>query len=372
MNRPTRAEINLDRLAFNLQSVKKNVGENVKYMAIVKADAYGHGAVRCAKKLESAGIDWFGTALPEEGLELRENGIGKPILCLGSFWHGQEDLILRHNLTPTIFRLETAEKLDRAAKDRGAAVDIHVKIDTGMNRVGARFDEVSDFAEGLKRFENLKVEGLMTHFAAADSDLDFTNLQIERFDRASEIFREKGFRPALFDLANSPGALGHEKARGNMVRLGGVLYGLYRDVLPENIEPPQLKQVLTLRSEIAFLKRVPRGETIGYSRTFRTEKDSVIASLPIGYHDGYMRGFSNAANVIVNGAFAKVVGRVSMDWTLIDVTNVLNVKIGDEAILIGGQNDLKVTAEDLAELAGTISYEVTCGISPRVTKIYKD
>jgi alanine racemase len=370
--RPTRAEIHLDNLAFNLQSVKNFIGGGVKLMAVVKADAYGHGAARCAQKLQQAGADWFGVALPEEGIELRENRIEKPILCMGGFWSGQEDSILRQHLTPAVFRLDAAESLNRAAQARGVTANVHVKIDTGMNRVGIRFDEISEFAENLKRFGNLNVDGLMTHFAAADCDADFTNLQIERFNRAVEIFHEKGFRPTFFDLANSPGAIGHAAARGNMVRLGGVIYGLTWDVLPKDISAPELKPVMTLRSEIGFLKRVPRGETIGYSRTFTTERDSVVASLPIGYHDGYLRGFSNAARVIVNGNFAPVVGRVSMDWTLVDVTDVPRAKIGDEVVLIGARGDLKITAEELAQLVGTISYEITCGISRRVPRIYKD
>jgi alanine racemase len=372
MNRPTRAEIHLDNLAFNFRSVKERIGDDVGYMAVVKADAYGHGAVRCAKTLESAGADWFAVALPEEGVELRLSGIEKPILCLGSFWVGQENLILQNGLTPAVFRAEIAERLDRAAKERGVQVSAHVKIDTGMNRIGVRFDEIKDFAENLKKFENLRIDGLMTHFASADCDAEFTNLQIERFREAVEIFREKGFRPKHLDMANSPGALGYEKARGNMVRLGGVLYGLCEDVLPKDIEPPELRQVMTLHTKIAFIKRVPPDESIGYSRTYRTEKDSLIASIPIGYHDGYMRAFSNRARVIVNGTYAPVVGRISMDWTLIDVTGVKNAQVGDEVVLIGESGGLRVTAEELASHCGTISYEVTCGINPRVPRIYRE
>lgn len=371
VKRPTWAEIHLDHLAFNLQSVKKRIGENIKYMAVVKADAYGHGAPECALALEQAGIDWFGVALPEEGVELRKSGIYKPILCLGSFWAGQESELLEHHLTPTIFRLEIAERFNQAAKERGIVADVHVKVDTGMNRIGVRFDEVREFAENFKQFTNLKVDGLMTHFAAADSDVDFTNLQIRRFDEAVETFHEKGFRPTFKDLANSPGAIGYENAKGNMVRLGGILYGLWWDVLPKTANPPDLKPVLTLHTKIALLKRVPRGETIGYSRTWTAEKDSLVATIPIGYQDGYMRGFSNCASVIVNGAFAKVAGRVSMDWTLLDVTDVPNVKVGDEVTLIGEQGELKITTEELATHCGTNSYEVTCGISQRVTRIYK-
>jgi alanine racemase len=373
MNRPTWAEIHLDNLAFNFNSVKSFVGKDLKYMAVVKADAYGHGAVECSKKLEQAGIDWFGVALPEEGVELRQAGIRKLILCLGSFFEGQEKLLLNYDLTPTIYRLDLAEKFNQAAKDRGVIADVHIKIDTGMNRVGVRSDELNEFADGLKKMTNLKVDGVMTHFASADNldENDFTNKQIERFYNSVKLLQEKGFRPTFKDLANSPASVAHPNSRGNMVRLGGVLYGLGGDVLPKNIEKPELKAVMTLHTKITFIKRVPKGETLGYSRTFESKKDSLIATIPIGYQDGYMRQLSNIGRVLINGKFANVVGRVSMDWTLIDVSEIENVKIGDEVVLIGEQNGLSIETEELAEKTNTISYEVTCGINRRVPRIFK-
>jgi len=370
--RPTYAEVNLGSLAFNFRSVKKFVGENLEYMAVVKANAYGHGAIFCAKKLEFEGVDWFGVALPEEGLELRENGIKTRILCLGSFWAGQEKLLLENNLTPVIYQLERAEKFNNAAKEKGITVKIHVKVDTGMGRIGVRFDEVKEFIYGLKKFKYLSVDGLMTHFAAADNLLenDFTFAQIERFKEAVKMFEANGFRPRYKDLANSPGAIAHEKSRGNMVRLGGVLYGLGDDILPEKIFKPELKPVLSLKTQITHLKKVPKGETLGYSRIFTTKKDSVIATIPIGYQDGYSRALSNSGKVIVNDFFAPVVGRISMDWTIIDVTEIENVKVDDEVILIGKQNELEIRAKDLAQKLNTISYEITCGVSNRVTRKY--
>jgi len=372
-NRPTWTEINLDNLAFNFKSVKHFVGAKLNYMAVVKADGYGHGAVNCARRLEQADIDWFGVALPEEGLELRENGIKKPILCLGSFWAGQENLLLENDLTPVIYRLEIAEKFNRAANDKKTIADVHIKIDTGMGRIGVRFDEVKDFAESLKKFTNLRVDGIMTHFATADnlSENDFTNEQIRRFDEAVLIFEEKGFRPRYKDLANSPAAVAHQNSRGNLVRIGGILYGLGDDVLPKEIEKPALKPVLSLHTRIAYLKKVPKGETLGYSRSFTTEKDSLIATLPIGYQDGLTRRLSNKGRVLINGSFAPIVGRISMDWTILDVTDIPNVKINDEVILIGEENDKKITAEELARLTETISYEITCGIDRRVTRKYR-
>jgi len=370
--RPTWAEINLDNLAYNLRSVKKFVGQNLKYMAVVKADAYGHNSVECARRLEAEGIDWFGVALPEEGVELRDAKIKKPILCLGGFWTGQEKLLLDNNLTPVVYQIDKAARLNQAAKMQGITSDIHIKIDTGMGRIGVRFDEVLEFAEKLKDFKNLRVEGLMTHFAAADnlSENDFTDLQINRFKESAAIFESKGFQPVFKDLANSPGAIVHEKSRADMVRLGGVLYGLGDDILPKEIEKPELKPVMSITTKIAHLKRVPKGETLGYSRTFKTQKDSLIATIPIGYQDGLPRFLSNKGRVLLNGRFAPIVGRISMDWTILDVTDIPNVKLEDEVVIIGEQNGFNITAEELAQKTNTISYEITCGINRRVLRKY--
>lgn len=370
--RPTWAEINLDNLAFNFHSVKKFIGAETKYMAVVKADGYGHGACECAKRFESEGVDWFGVALPEEGVELRKAGITKRILCLGGFWEDQETTALNYNLTPVIFQIEKARILNEAAAKRGTAVAVHVKVDTGMGRVGVRHDDVSEFAEALRTLDHLLLEGVMTHFAAAD-DLDqtpFTDLQIKRFHEAVSVFRENGFHPAYLDLANSPGAVAHPASRGNMVRLGGVLYGLGGDVLPNGIDKPELRPVMSLHTRIAHLKKVPAGETLGYGRTFRTSADSIIATIPIGYQDGYSRKLSNAGRGIIRGSYAPVVGRISMDWTLLDVSDIDGVEIGDEVVLIGEQDDLSIAAEDIAGLTGTISYEITCGINRRVPRVY--
>lgn len=370
--RPTWANINLDNLAFNFHSVKKFVSESIQYMAVVKADAYGHGAIKCAKRLEKEGIDWLGVALPEEGLELRESGLKTSILCLGGFWQGQENLLISNNLTPVIYNTTLAEKLNLAAQEKDLKAKFHLKIDTGMGRIGVRFDEIKEFADSLLQFTNLELEGVMTHFASADdlSQTDFTNLQIKRFYECVEMLESKGFRPTYKDLANSPGAVAHSASHGNLVRLGGILYGLGDDVLPQEIDLPKVKPVMSLLSRIKHLKRVPKGETLGYGRTFSTERDSLIATVPIGYQDGYRRGLSNCGRVIVRNKFAPVVGRVSMDWTIIDVTEIENVKLDDEVILIGNSGDLQIKTEELAEKVGTISYEITCGINRRVPRIY--
>lgn len=372
VQRPTNAQIDLNSLVFNFHSVKNFVGQNLKYMAVIKADAYGHGAVPCSRRLESEGIDWFGVALPEEGLELRKKGIKKPILCLNGFWVGQENLLLENNLTPVIYQIDKALSFSQAAKKKGLAAKAHIKIDTGMGRIGVRFDEVESFVSALAELKNIEVEGLMTHFAAADdlSEINFTSLQIQRFNEAALIFEHSGFTPIYKDLANSPGAVVHPASRKNMVRIGGILYGLGGDVLPEKAKKPELKPVMSVHTKIAHLKTVPKGETIGYGRTFKTQTDSVIGTIPIGYHDGFPRALSNQGQVLINGQFAPIAGRISMDWTLIDVTHISNVKIDDEVVIIGTQGDLRITAEDLARQTGTISYEITCGISQRVPRIY--
>ena len=372
--RPTWAEINLENLAYNFHSVKEFVGPEMKYMAVVKADAYGHGAVQCARRLEAEGVDWLGVALPEEGVELRNAGLRKLILCMGGFWSGQEPVILNNNLTPVVYRLDRAASLNAAAKERGTVAAVHIKVDTGMGRVGVRYDLVGEFAEELRQLQNLSVEGIMSHFAAADdlSELEFTELQAARLDESVAIFREKGFHPAYVDVSNSPGAVVKRSSFGNMVRLGGVLYGLGDDILPKGVDKPELKPVMSLYSRITDMKRIPRGETIGYGRTFTTQRDSLIATIPIGYHDGYPRQLSNSGRVIVRGQFVPVVGRVSMDWTIIDVTDVPDAKVGDKVTLLGSDGSAKITAEDLAAAAGTISYEITCGINTRVRRVLTD
>lgn len=372
-NRPTRAEINLENLAENYCTMRRVVGESVAVMAVIKADAYGHGAACCARKLSNEGAAWFGVAIPEEAAELRQNGIEKPILSLGGFWRGQETLCLRERITPVIFNVELAEMMNRAAQERGEIADVHVKVDTGMNRLGVRFDELTEFADKLKELKNLRVDGLMSHFAAADEDCrnDFTNEQIRRFDESIRIFHEKGFRPTWCDLANSPGALSYPRSWKNLVRIGGALYGIGKDIFPPGETVDRLKPVMRLRSEITLLKRVPAGETLGYGCSFKIERDSLIATVPIGYNDGIPRSLSNQGRVIVNGKFAPIVGRVSMDLVIVDVTDVKDAKLFDEAVFIGEQGGAQITVEEIAKIADTISYEITCRISKRVPRHFK-
>jgi alanine racemase len=368
--RPTWAEIDLDALASNFRAVRARVGAGVAVMGVVKANAYGHGAVECARRLEAEGAEWFGVATPEEGFALRGAGLTRPVLSFGGFWEGQAAACLAAGVVPVVYRLDMAEAFDAAARAAGVVADIHVKVDTGMGRLGVRFDEAAEFAERLRAFGNLRVGGLMTHFAAADEPRRdcFTGEQLARFREGVAAFRARGHEPAFEHAANSAATFAHPEAWGNMVRPGGVLYGMWRDVLPPSVGEPGLRPVMSLRSRVTLLKRVHAGETLGYGCTYEAAREMLVATVPAGYADGYVRAMSNRGRVIVRGRFAPVVGRVSMDLTLVDVTDVEGVRVGERVTLLGEDAGLLLPAEDIAQTAGTLSYEITCGVSARVPR----
>src|SRR6185369_1343665 len=252
--RPTWAEIDLNNLAANFKKVRERVSPAARVMAIIKANAYGHGAVECARRLASEGADWFGVALPEEGIELRESGISQPVLCLGGRRMIKTEICVQHRLTPVVYRVDMIEALNRAAANAGVVVDVHVKVDTGMGRLGVRFDQLSEFVAALEPFRNVRIDGLMSHLAAADDAAcqPLTRDQIQRFDDAVGLFRDHGYRPTHLHLANSAGIFGHRESWGNMVRPGGVLYGLWRDVLPPSTSDAELMPVMSLYSRISL------------------------------------------------------------------------------------------------------------------------
>ena len=373
LGRPTWAEINLSNLIHNYRVTKAELGTGVAIMPAVKADAYGHGAVECALALESAGADWFGVALPEEGSALRSVGITKPVLCLGGFWEGQEESIVAERLTPVIFRLDLLERLNRSARSAGVVVDYHLKVDTGMGRLGVPQGELNGFLDGAAGFDNVRLDGVMTHLASADDSdkVEFTDRQIGLFDAAVESVRGCGHRPRWIHEANSAGAHAYPHSRGNLVRLGGVLYGLWRDVTNRSVAPLDWQPVMSLHTRIMFLKTVAAGTPLGYGGTFVTSRESRIATLSIGYEDGLPRRLSNQGEVIVREKLAPIVGRVSMDLTLVDVTDVEGASVGDEAVIIGSRGQSRITAEEVAAQAGTLSYQVTCGVSDRVPRVYR-
>jgi len=370
----TTVNIDTDALAFNFHSAKKFIGRDVKYMAVVKGNAYGHSAVECSRRLEAEGIDWLAVALAEEAFELRAAGIDIPILCLRGSNGTSPEKLLAARVTPVLFQCEKIAEFSAAAKKLGQKVNVHIKIDTGMGRVGVRFDEIDAVVAELTRCDSLNVGGLMTHFAAADgtdaASLDHTSLQRRRFYECVEKFEQAGLKPDVTDLANSPAAVSHPETRGNMVRLGGILYGLIDDVLPPGIPRPETRPVMSLRSYVSSIKTILPGDSIGYGRTFIASDERRIATVPIGYADGLMRTLSNKGTAIVAGKRAPIVGRVSMDWTTLDVTGIENVRIGTPATFIGSEAGERISAEEMAAQAGTISYEVTCGISPRVHRTF--
>ena len=370
--RPTWVEISLPRLAANCRAVKQLIGNDTQLMAVVKADAYGHGAVRCAQVLAAAGADWFGVALIEEALELREAEITQPIFCLGGAWPEQAETVIQHQLTPALFTIESAAALNDAAQQSNQTLTVHLKVDTGMGRYGVPLADLPAFLDALAPFEHLHVDGLMTHLANADdANHSHTLQQVAAYRQAWEMMQARGLQPTWQHLANSAAAHGHAAARGNLVRVGALLYGLTGDVLQAGLAAVNVEPVLSLHSRIAFLKTVPAGVTIGYGATFTTARTSRIATIPIGYADGYRRDLSNRGAVLIRGTRAKIVGRVSMDLTMVDVTDIPAAAFGDEVILLGEQGNTTIRAEDLASLLDTVSYEVVTGISARVPHLYR-
>jgi alanine racemase len=372
--RPTWAEINLQNLAHNFRVMKEAAGTGVAIMPAVKADAYGHGAILCALALERQGAEWFGVALPEEGAKLRGGGISKPILSLGGFWKGQEDLLLEHKITPVVSRLDLLAGLDRAAKHSAVVFDYHLKVDTGMGRLGVPFQEFDTFLDGAAKFENLKLDGLMTHFACADrvDGVEFTKRQAALFQEALQMVRERGFTPRWIHQANSAASVACPQTRGNLIRPGGVIYGLWRDSTRRDIAPLDWQPVMSLHTRIVHLKTVAKNTPLGYGGTFVTDRESRIATLSIGYEDGLRRALSNKGRVLMRGEFAPIIGRISMDLTLVDATDIKGATLGDEVVIIGRQGEREITAEEIAAQLDTISYEGTCGISDRVPRVYKN
>lgn len=375
--RPTTAHIDLGALRHNLAQVRRLAGAR-EVIAIVKADAYGHGAVPVARALAAEGVTRFGVALVEEGRALREAGIRGEVLVLGGFVEDQAAEIVELGLTATIFHAGHADALNAAARRAGRAAPVHAKIDTGMGRLGFSPDAAPDAVAALARSAFLRLEGLMTHFADADlADPAYAREQVARFDAVAETVRRAGVRIPIRHAANSAAVMAASSWRSAM---GGPLYDAVRPGLmlygarpgPAVGAGVDLRPVLSLTTRILLLKRVPPGTPISYGRTFVTRRESVIAVLPIGYADGYPRALSNAGRVLVRGRAAPVVGRVCMDLTMVDVTDVPGAAEGDEAVVIGAQGAAAITVEEVAAGAGTIAYEILCGIGPRVPRRYLD
>lgn len=372
---PTWAEVSLSALRRNFRAVKKLVGDNVSICAVVKADAYGHGSPACAQALEAEGAPWFGVTGTEEAMALRRAGIKSRLLLMTGIWKGEEDEVVANSLTPVVWEPWHVERLDKAAAKRSASLPVHLKIDTGMTRLGASKEALPGICEALAASENLKLEGVSTHFASV-RDPEKTRKQAALFEEGLAILSANGLYPALVHMANSAATLARAETWKTMVRPGIALYGYSRtpapDAGPSEMPATPLEPVLAWKTRVIALKNVPAGQAIGYGGTFVTQQKSRIAVLPVGYADGFHRLLSNRGRVIVRGEYAPVAGRVSMDLTTIDVTAIPGVEIGDEVILIGRSNGRNVDAREHARICETIPYEITCSISKRVPRIYLD
>jgi alanine racemase len=363
--RPTRAEVDLGALAHNL-GVVRAAAAGAHVLAVVKADAYGHGVARVAARLEAEGVDGFGVALAEEGLELREAGITARIVVLNGVYGGAHGAVLAAQLTPVVYDLADVDAFRRVAG--GRPFGVHLKVDTGMSRLGVPVAELPRFLEGLEDMGSVRVEGLMTHLASAESDPETTELQLARFHEALALVRAHGHRPTMLHAANSAGTFLHPGARFDAVRPGLSLYG-YGPVPGVGGE---LIPAMRLRTEIIALRDLMPGDAVGYGGTFRAERPTRIATLPVGYGDGLMRAISNRGAVLVRGCRCPVVGTVSMDLTTVDVTAVPGAAVGDEVVLLGSQGDEHIGAGEIARHAGTLAYEVLTSISRRVPRFYRD
>ncbi len=359
--RPTWAEIDLGALVGNLRLLRKRVGPRVKLMFVVKANAYGHDAVLCGLAAQKArAADWLGVSSVEEGVALRGAGVKLPILILGSLYPFESVLAAAaHDLTPIVASLESAKRVAEAALRLRRQINIHVKVDTGMGRIGLRPEAAVALMRDLSSLRGIRVQGVYTHMAKSEDDRAMTGRQLSAFKRVLKALDKEGLRPTLVHAANSAAALRHPESRFDLVRPGLAAYGLYEGFAP----------VLTLKTKIVYIKTVPKGATVSYGATWRAKRVSRIATLPIGYGDGYPRALSNKAAVLVGGKRCPVVGRVTMDQIMIDVTAAPRARVGEDVVLLGRQDDAVVSASELAKLCGTIPYETATALSSRVPRV---
>ena len=368
----TYAEIDLDALHENYLYLLSKLSSSVGVLAVIKADAYGHGALPVGRCLERAGVKMLGVANVSEGIELREGGIKAPVVLLGGSFPGEEREVIEYRLTPVLYHREMAEGLAQEARRLGVRLPVHIKVDTGMGRLGIPWQEAPSFFEWIKGLPSLKVEGLMSHFSSADEeDKAFSQEQLSRFQGVVEEAERRGLSPAFLHIANSAALLTFPPSHFNMVRPGIILYGAHPTLSFKESFPQPLRPVMSLKSRIAAIKPHPPSSPISYGRTYHTRKESLIATVPIGYADGYPRRLSNKGKVLVRGRRVQVVGVVTMDWIMVDVSEVPGVRIGDEVVLIGKQGREEISVEEVACWADTIPYEILCGVGKRVPRVYK-
>jgi alanine racemase len=376
--RPTWADVSLTTLRQNFRTVQKHVGAKVTVCAVVKADAYGHGAVECSRALEAEGARWLGVTSLDEAIPLREAGVRANILLMTGFWQGEESEIVRLHLTPTVWEPWHIESLERAAAALGVAQHpVHLKVDTGMGRLGVSVDQLPGVLAGLKAAKHLVLEGLSTHLASSEiMDAPSVAEQERSFDSARGMVREAEMEPAFVHMANTGAVISRRETWNSMVRPGVALFGYYlpfqragREVSGGTLRLP-VKPVLTWKTRILSLRDFGANQPLGYGATYVTKAPAHVAVLPVGYADGYNRQLSNRGRVIVREHYAPIVGRISMDLTLADVTGIPGVGVGDEVILLGTGEGLSVDALEHAELANSTPYEILCNISKRVPRRY--
>lgn len=370
-HRPVWAEIDLDHVAHNIREFRRITPPHTQLMAIVKADGYGHGAVEVAKAALEAGAARLAIAFLEEGIVLRRKGLSAPIMILGVSSPGTEKAVIEHELTPAICTVDSAQRFSQAAAALGKKVRFHLKLDTGMGRIGLRPDQLQAFLETLHRLPGLELEGVFSHFSKADEqEKTYTQMQLHRYAECLKMIHTAGFRPTIRHLANSAGTMETPEAHFDLARIGISLYGFYpsSEVDPATVA---LRPVMRWKTRIAHLKRLPAGERISYGGMFTTRRPTMVATLPLGYADGFRRRlWTKNWHVLVRGQRAPIIGKICMDMCMIDVTDIAGASIGSEVVLIGSQGEHVVSADDMANALDTINYEITCLVGKRVPRIY--
>ena len=376
--RPTWAQVSLENLRYNFGVVQRHIGAGITVCAVVKADAYGHGAVECARALEEEGARWLGVTSLDEAIPLRDAGIRTRILLMTGFWRGEEEEIIRLQLTPTVWEPGQVELLEKAAAGLSLPrLPVHLKVDTGMGRLGVDPEDLYQVASALKASSHLLLEGLSTHLASSEVlDAPSVNDQLQKFEQVRSLLRNEGFDPPLVHVANTGAVIAKRESWNSMVRPGIALYGYHlpferagREVSGSKLRLG-VKPVLTWKTRILSLRDVRANQALGYGGTYVTKAPARIAVLPVGYADGLNRALSSRGRVIVREHYAPIVGRISMDLTLADVTGLPGVSVGDEVVLLGALDGLSVDAREHSELANTNVYEILCAISKRVPRKY--
>jgi alanine racemase len=367
----TWAEIDLGAVRGNVRRIRKALGRRVKLLAVVKSDAYGHGMSRISRAALEAGVSWLGVSNIYEALKLRKAFPDARILILSAGMVGHARAIVRHNVIPVVCSKEVLEALSRAAVKSGKVLDIHVIVDTGMGRIGVWCERAMDFIEVAAKMKGIHLQGVCSHFACAgEGDQRFTRLQLKRFRQLLAECKRTRINIPLVHIANSGAILSMTSSEFNLARVGITMYGVYPS--GEVVRSIPVRPALTLKTRICFLKNVPRGRSISYCRSYVTDKNTLIATVPIGYGDGYCRLLSNRGRVLVRGRLAPIIGNITMDQMMIDVNHIPDVQVGDEVVLIGRQGGEEISVNELADLIGSIPYDVMCALGKQVQhRVYK-